>query len=61
MGNDELARLQAEARHAQDRFRLYRARLHSSREVSLTRLRDLERASEAAAARVRHAQQSGVP
>jgi hypothetical protein len=36
--------------------RLYRARLYGTRNVSLSHLRDLERASEAAEARLRHAQ-----
>ena len=53
-----LERLSEEARYARERFRLYRARIHGSRPVSLRRLRDLERALEAAEARFRHAQVS---
>jgi hypothetical protein len=53
-----LEHLQAEARYARERFRLYRSRLHGARAVSLKRLRELERASEAASARLRHAQQT---
>jgi hypothetical protein len=56
MSTPDLERLQAEARHARERYRLYRARLYGSRSVSLSRLRELERASEAAEARLRHAQ-----
>ena len=56
MASSDLENLHAEARHARDRFQLYRARLYGSRAVSLTRLRDLERAYEAAEARLRHAQ-----
>jgi hypothetical protein len=58
MATPDLKRLIAEARHARERFRLYRAKLYGSGAVSLTRLRDLERASEAAEARLRHAQES---
>jgi hypothetical protein len=56
MARPDLKRLSAEARHARERFRLYRARIYGSHPISLTRLRDLERASEAAEARFRHAQ-----
>jgi hypothetical protein len=56
MPSSDLEHLHAEARHARDRFQLYRAKLYGSRAVSLTRLRDLERACEAAEARLRHAQ-----
>jgi hypothetical protein len=53
---ERLAQLQAEARHARERFDLYRAKVYGPRPTSLTRLRELERACEAAEARFRHAQ-----
>jgi len=41
-------RLHAEARRARERYRLYRAKVYDSGAESLRRLRDVERASEAA-------------
>ena len=40
-----LAELEAEARYASDRYRLYRARVHGPRMTSPARLRALERTS----------------
>jgi hypothetical protein len=50
--------LQSEARHARERLDLYRAKMYGPRPTSMTRLRELERVSEAAAARARHAEQA---
>ena len=48
----ELVRLEAEARFRRDRLALYRARIYGGRSTSLPRLRELERESEAASARL---------
>ena len=48
-------RLEAEARYHRERLALYRARVYSSRATSVTRLRELERSSRAAEARLRTA------
>ena len=51
--------LLAEARYARQRYDLYKARVHGgARPSSLSRLRELERASEFAEARLRHAKAS---
>ena len=52
---DELERLRDEARYRRERLELYRARLYGGRAVSQTKLRELERASDGAAARVERA------
>jgi hypothetical protein len=49
------SRLEAEARYHRDRLALYRARVYNSKPTSPTRLRELERTSRAADARVRAA------
>lgn len=53
---DELARLRDEARYRGERLALYRARLYGGRAVSQEKLRELERASDGAAARLRRAE-----
>lgn len=53
---DHIADLRADARYARERYDLYRAKAYGSRPTSTTRLRELERASEAADARLRHAE-----
>lgn len=55
MPASELPQLEAEARYHRDRLALYRARLLSARPASPSRLRELERISAAADARLRHA------
>ncbi len=55
MKPEDLHRLEAEARHASDRFRLYRASAYAGRATDPGRLRELERSSEQAAARLRAA------
>jgi hypothetical protein len=47
--------LEAQARYHRDRLALYRARVLSAKPVSSARLRDLQRTSAAADARLRHA------
>jgi hypothetical protein len=56
-----IADLRAEARHARERLDLYRAKMYGPRETSMTRLRELERAHEAAAARLAHAEREELP
>jgi hypothetical protein len=46
-------RLEAEARYRRERLALYRARVFSSKPTSSVRLRELERTSRAADARLR--------
>ncbi len=53
----DLDDLRAQALHARQRFDLYKARSYGMRPTSATRLRELERASEQAAARLRAAQE----
>ena len=55
---DRIDDLRADARYARERYDLYRAKVYGSRPTSMTRLRELERISEAAAARLRHAEQA---
>lgn len=58
---DQIAHLRAEARHARERYDLYRAKMYGSRPTSMTRLRELERVSEAAQARLLHAEREAPP
>ncbi len=48
----EYQRLEAEARYHRDRLALYRARVHSAHPTSVGRLRELERISALADARL---------
>jgi hypothetical protein len=52
---DERERLRDEARYRRERLELYRARLYSGRAVGQSKLRELERASDGAAARFKRA------
>lgn len=52
-----LADLRADARYARERYDLYRAKVYGPRATSMTRLRELERAHQAADARLLHAEQ----
>jgi hypothetical protein len=57
MADDLMEQRLAEARHARERYDLYRARVYGgARATSLARLRELERVCEAAEDRLRHAQ-----
>jgi len=53
--NGRIAELRAQADHARRRLDLYRARAYGLRPVSHSRMRELERQAESAAARLRHA------
>lgn len=48
--------LRADARYARERYDLYRAKVYGPRPTSMARLRELERASAAAQARLLHAE-----
>jgi hypothetical protein len=56
-----IADLRAAARYHRERYELYRAKAYGSRPTSMTRLRELQRAHEMAAARLRHAEQELAP
>jgi len=56
MPSDLMDQLLAEARYARERYELYKARVYAGRPTTLTRLRELERVSEQAEERLRHAQ-----
>lgn len=56
-----LAELRRQARYAGERLQLYRARLYAGRTHNPARLRDLQRASDDAAARLRRAEGRGEP
>jgi hypothetical protein len=51
----DLERLEAEAQYHRERLALYRARVYGGKLTSETRLRELQRTSEAADARLRAA------
>jgi hypothetical protein len=52
---NERERLRDEARYRRERLELYRAKLYSGRAISHEKLRELQRASDGAAARLRRA------
>ena len=51
-----IAELRAEARYARERYDLYKAKTYGPRATSAKRLRELERAADAAQARLAHAE-----
>jgi hypothetical protein len=53
---NEREQLRDEARYRRERLDLYRARLYAGRAVSQGKLRELERAADGAAARLRRAE-----
>lgn len=53
--DDELLRLEAEARYARERFALYKARVGGRRPTSSSRLRELERSHRRADLRLHRA------
>ena len=60
MPSDLMEQLLADARYARERYDLYKARVYGGkRPTSLARLRELERATESAESRLRHAQTGG--
>ena len=59
MTEPDLEQLRAEARYQRERYDLYRARVYAGKPTSPARLRELQRASEAAEARLRAATRRG--
>ena len=57
---NERERLRDEARYRRERLELYRARLYGGRAASQSKLRELQRASDGAAARLRHAEAAAI-
>jgi hypothetical protein len=55
MTGPDLAQLRAEARYQRERYDLYRARVYAGKPTSQARLRELQRTSDAAEARLRAA------
>jgi hypothetical protein len=53
---ERLEDLRQEARYRRERLELYRARLYGGRPATLSKLRELERSSDGAAARLRAAE-----
>lgn len=60
-GAPDIEALEAEARHARERYQLYRAKTYGPRPTSMTRLRELQRIHEAADARLRRARHRQAP
>jgi hypothetical protein len=58
---NEPERLRDEARYRRERLELYRARLYGGRAASQSKLRELQRASDGAAARLRRAEAAAIP
>jgi len=56
MSTADLEQLRAQARHARQRYDLYKAKAYGPRPTSATRMRELAREAEAAEARLRAAQ-----
>ena len=59
--NHRLIELEAEARHARERYRLYQAKAYGPRLTSAARLRELERQSKFAERRLDRAQAERDP
>jgi hypothetical protein len=57
-GSPRIEDLLAEARYQRHRYDLYRAKAYGPRPTTMVRLRELERASQGAEARLRRAQQA---
>jgi hypothetical protein len=57
-GSPPIKELEAEARYHRARYELYKAKMYGQRPTTLGRLRELERAHEAAEARLRRAEQA---
>jgi hypothetical protein len=58
---NERERLRDEARYRRERLELYRARLYGGRAANQGKLRELQRASDGAADRLRRAEPTGPP
>jgi hypothetical protein len=60
MAGVDLEQLRAEARYQRERYDLYRARAYAGKPTSPARLRELQRATESAEARLRAAQRASA-
>jgi hypothetical protein len=60
-GRDEREQLREEARYRRERLALYRARLYAGRATSQRKLRELQRSSDGAAARLQRAEAGAPP
>ena len=58
---NERERLRDEARYRRERLDLYRARLYGGRAANQSKLRELQRASDGASARLRRAEAAAPP
>jgi len=58
---EHLDDLRAEARHARERYQLYKAKAYGQRPTSPARLRELQRAYEQTEARLRAAEAEELP
>jgi hypothetical protein len=58
---DRIEELREEARYRRERLELYRARMYAGRAVGQSKLRELQRASEGSAARLRRAVSQNRP
>jgi hypothetical protein len=56
IGGPRLEEMKAEARYHRERYELYKAKTYGSRPTSASRLRELERRSQGATARLRAAE-----
>jgi hypothetical protein len=56
-GSPRIEDLRAEARYHRARYDLYRAKMYGQRPTTMARLRELERASQGAGARLHRAEQ----
>ena len=59
--NRRLAELEAEAQHASERYRLYRAKVYGPRLTSFGRLRELKRESTLAESRLQRTKAEQAP
>lgn len=57
----QIAELRAEARYARERYDLYQAKMYGLRPTTVSRLDELDRAQQGAAARLSHAEASLTP
>ena len=55
VNDQDVSRLESEARYARERYQLYRARSFGSKPTDPARMRDLERSCQRAATRLRRA------
>jgi hypothetical protein len=61
VAENDIERLQAEARHASERLRLYRAKAYGGKPTTPARWRELERAAADSQARLERAQHAEQP